>query len=491
MSVIDCFEIEVPAADHTPLESAHGAFISLLDGLLTQAEADEADLSYHTECRSEAARRQSGSYYTPIDVADFFWAQFFYAQNIATPEQAETLVREHTFVEPSAGSGVLILALIKKLMSFGLDLRVLKAFDLHIVDINPSALSYIKRQFLTLNEQIGQQLLTPHFHQADFRDFETDNLLRRAVYFGNPPFVKNPRGSKWKNMYADFLAKCLDARGQCAGLHFIVPLSIAFSRDYALLRERLKNDEYTVLASHFDNIPDTLFKSGKPQSANSNKANSQRCTILSAISSGEHSIHSTGLQRWSVAQRANVLGSVPNYVDVSDYDLDNQFLRPKSQRIAQYLQANSFEYRLGDLSGGDERQKIHIASVARNFIPIRGQGGGSVNTFGFGTAEEFYRFLGIVASDAFFDYWISVGDGFHVTKSNIRSFPISKELNHAVTSALPKIKKVWKARELYKKSKLNSGTIVSSYDFSMALPSLIDVDHFDTTKHKKKSRRLV
>lgn len=491
MSLIDCFEVEVPEADHSPLESAHGAFISLLDALLAQAEADEADLSYHTECRSEAARRQSGSYYTPTDVADFFWAQFFYAQNIATRQQAESLVREHTFVEPSAGSGVLILALIKKLMSFGVDLRVLEAFDVHIVDINPGALRYIKRQFLALNEQIGQQLLTPHFHQTDFMDFKADNLLRRAVYFGNPPFVKNPRGSKWKNIYADFVAKCLDTRGQCAGLHFIVPLSIAFSRDYALLRERLRNEEYAVLASHFDNIPDTLFKSGKPQSANSNKANSQRCTILSAISSGKHFIHSTGLQRWNVSQRAKVLGSVPNYIDVSDYDLDNQFLRPKSKRIAQYLQADSFEYLLGDLSGGDEKHAIHIASVARNFIPIRGQGGSSVNTFGFGTAEEFYRFLGIVASDAFFDYWISVGDGFHVTKLNIRSFPVTRELNHAVTTALPKIKKVWKTREVYKKSKLNSGTVVSSYDFSKALPSLLDVDHVDTTKQKKRSRRLV
>src|SRR5690606_35078835 len=88
------------------------------------------------------------------------------------------------------------------------------------------------------------------------------NEEKPLVFFGNPPFVKNEtNASKWKNMFADFLEKALVNTMQTGHIHLILPLSIAFSRDYTVLRKMLQEYNRKITFSHFDNIPDTLFKS--------------------------------------------------------------------------------------------------------------------------------------------------------------------------------------------------------------------------------------
>ena len=489
MTLIERIGVATAPATSVSAECSREALLSLLKSILLQAEADESELSYHSECRSETARRQSGSYYTPTDVADFFWAQFFYGLNITSSYQAERFLKEYTLIEPSAGSGVLIFSLLKHLVSLGVSPCSLKYLDLRIVDINKASLTYIQSKIATLNSYFGIELFIPIYSCQDFRDFDISRLERRCIFFGNPPFVSNPRGSIWKNLYADFISTCLGAGHKCAAIHFILPLSIAFSRDYADLRQEFREKNFSIFASHFDNIPDTLFKSGKPQSENSNKANSQRCTILTAVSEGSGRVCSSSLLRWTASQRQSVLGVLPTYFDVSDYRLDNQFIRPQSQRIADYLQTGSFSLRLADLTSSKGSKRLHVASVARNFISIREQHGNGINTFEFECEKDFYRFLGIIASDVFLDYWRSVGDGFHVTKSNITSFPISIELYEAVTKALPTIERLWHARDSYRKSKLNSGTVVVSFDFTGAVPSFLDALTFGTNELKERKRR--
>jgi len=447
------------------------AFLSLIDRVLRQAESDEGLLSYHTDCKSELGRKQNGSYYTPIDVAEFFWSQFFEGMGVRSSSEALEFVRKYTLIEPSAGSGVLIFALLKKLSSMGVHPDALHSMDLRIIDINGAALKYIESQVKMLNDALGADVIRPLLEHVDFRRYKAEAVERPIIFFGNPPFVASPRGSLWKNIYADFLHRCLSADHDTAAVHFIVPLSISFSRDYVALRNSLREGRYSVWASHFDNIPDTLFKSGKPQSENTNKANSQRCTILSAFASNQHSLYSTQLHRWSAAERSQMLSSLPDFVDVTAYSLDQQFIRPASRKIAHYLQSGSYKYQLGDLTNKSGKYELHIASVARNFIAVRDKPGSGINSFAFLNKDSFYKFLGLVTSDAFFVYWRSVGDGFHVTRSNVMGFPVSESLSDAVSVSIPKVRVLWRDREKYQKAKINSGSLVLSYDFScVALP---------------------
>ena len=460
------------SAEFTGLDLACDRLTPGLEQALHEAEADESKLAYLTPCQSEQGRKETGSYYTPVDVAEFFWKQFFLTFGIRNSSDASNMVRTHTLIEPAVGSGVLVFALLRKLVGLGVDCDSIRAMDLRLVDINSSALRYLKRQFKRLNQSLGADLVRPHLVHADFLHSPITETRSRTVFFGNPPFVANPRGAQWKNTYADFLYRCLSEPYNARVMQFILPLSIAFSRDYAVLRGYMRDADYCIFASHFDNIPDSLFKSGKPQSANSNKANSQRCTILSAHAAGRHRLFSTRLHRWSVKDRRQLLNSLPEFIDVTDYELDHQFIRPASLQIARYLQRQDFGYNLGDLENSSGRYELHVGSVARNFISVREAPGPGINSFAFQDINSFYRFLGLLTSGAFADYWRSVGDGFHVTRTNVRTFPVSGEMDSAVSTSIPMLRALWCNRSKYRKTKRNSGSLVCSYDFRPVALSL-------------------
>ena len=456
------------------ITSSQERLVSLAESILERAEQEEWALSYCGNLVSEESRRRSGSYYTPADVAVFFWNQFCEVLGIRDSDSALDFVSRYTFVEPSAGSGVLAFALIRKLYTLGVSAKSVSQICLRMFDINPDALAYINRQYRTLELATDQKFSNVTMHHRDFRDFRKNQADKPYLFFGNPPFVANPKGvSRWKNLYADFLEIALDQVGAVGRIHFILPLSIAFSRDYAAFRRRIRSERCDVFASHFDNIPDTLFKSGKPHSRNSNKANSQRCTILTVVPSGRAKLRSTMLHRWSTRERARLLTSTPSYLDVTQYQFDDQIFRPASHEIARYLVASKPAYRLGQLVSSEGQHKLHIASVARNYISVRPKAGAHVHSLRFSRKKDFYRCLGLIASDLFFAYWRSVGDGFHLTKSNIHRFPISAEIDIAIRKMLPKVEHVWSQRNEVQKSKRNAGQMHTSYDFSTELPSLI------------------
>ena len=459
----------------------------ILERVLHQAEKDERDLAYYTSCKSEQARKQSGSYYTPVDVAKFFWTQYFDANELSCPEQAAEFVRQHRLIEPSCGSGVLVYALLSKLIDLGVPLEVMRDLDLHMVDFNSSALEYAKRQFDLINSALGEEYFTPSFEHTDFLSYSGVQSTRPVIVFGNPPFVSNEKGATWKNTYADFVDRCLEVASPLAAMHFILPLSIAFSRDYSKLREKLRARRYRIFASHFDNIPDTLFKSGKPQSNNTNKANSQRCTILTAFSGAEHRLYSSPLHRWHTADRAPLLAGRPKFHNVTRYRLSDQFIRPASEALALYLQGQDLSYRLSDLLYDQGRQTLFVGSVARNYISVRGEAGSGVQAFSFHDRKDFYRFLGIIASDVFLEYWRSVGDGFHLTRSNILDFPVSSSLSALVDASIPRIKSMWARRRCFEKTKLNSGRVVHSYDFSVVAPNFNGALPQATTKEQTRN----
>ncbi len=454
-------------------------FSLLVERLLQKTELEEEDLSYRTACRSEYARRSSGSYYTPVDVAGFFWDQHFHALGIKGVNTAKNLLKKHTFVEPSAGSGILILALFRKLAEIGVGPDVISSIDLRCRDTDPHSLAYISTHVNELETATGLSFGGIKLEQGDFRGFLALPDDKPYIFFGNPPFVSNLNGSSpWKNLFADFLDVSMGLVGTSGSIQYILPLAISFSRDYVDLRRRLRSESYDLFASHFDNIPDTLFKSGKPNNSNSNKANSQRCTILTVISRGSGKLFSSMLHRWSVSDRRRLLSSIPTFYDVSDYHANAQILRPGSRNIAHYLMTETPINRFSSLVAQDGKYRLYVAGVARNYIGIRSSPGSGIHTLSFSDEQKLCKALLLLGSDVFLEYWRAVGDGFHVTKSNIHDFPISEKLDEEAEKLVPIVKRIWKDRERFKKVKRNSGKQTSSFDFSSALPSLLPLIHY-------------
>lgn len=457
-------------------EGSQSVWVDDLHAMMMASEEAELKLSYLSPCGTEHGRKQSGSYYTPADVATFFWREFFRFQGLDDPSASKDYVRQTRFMEPAAGAGALIFALLHRLALTGLRPQELAEIELCVVDINKRALAFVQEQLITLGSRWNITFEKVNFICGDFRCVEITPSSKSLTIFGNPPFVSNPPGSsRWKNLFADFVDIALRHTGQRGALHFILPISVAFSRDFRELRKMLVATGQELILSHFDNIPDTLFKSGKPGHTNTNKANSQRCSILTLRPSAIHRVFSTQLHRWSKYDRASFLEAVPIYHDVTSYQFDGQFPRPANRAVLEYLTENPTYSRLGDLLQPSGSSELYVAAVARNFIGIRDTPGGGAHCLRFAEQDDLHRVLLLLASDLFFAYWRTVGDGFHVTKANVLDFPITPCLMDATFAQLSLARRLWAKRSEFIKSKLNAGQRTYSYDFSKVAPRLLEL----------------
>lgn len=450
--------------------------IDQLNFILRYAEEVEEELSYISPCKTEYERKQLGSYYTPADVADFFWRELFIHNGILDSKDAVSFLNRYHFIEPAAGAGALIFALLKKFIELGVTTHQLAGIDLSVIDVNKNAISFIESQIDHLSKAWGVEFVKIKFIHADFIKHDLADIQKPYFFFGNPPFFANSlRTSPWKNIYADFLEKSINFSGTNGGIHFIVPLSITFSRDYTSLRKSIMGAGGAVLLSNFDNIPDTLFKSGKPSHTNTNKSNSQRCTILSILPEKPNIILSTPLLRWSKKERSTLLGQSPKYYDVSRYRFDGQFPRPQSTLVLDYLESATESPRLESLLVKKGSHNLFIGGVARNYISLRENTENGVHTLSFNSERDFLLGIGLLGSDLFFSYWLTLGDGFHVTKGNISKFPLYAPTIERCIKNVSKIRAIWNQRQRFQKGKLNSGKMTTSYDLTGVLPSLLDV----------------
>ena len=415
---------------------------------------------------SEDQRLSTGSYYTPVDATKFFWDKFFAQSREVCGDNLEEWITHTHFIEPAVGAGALFFGLLLKLCDLGVSEPALSKIRVDLCDINAAALQFLRDQIEQIERAVQITFENVKLIQADFLSWQPNmDDGRERFVFANPPFVKNPIGSRWKNSFADFSEKALSLSQPNGFVAFIVPLSLCFSRDYSALRRQIRKDGRAFAFSNFDNIPDTLFKSGKPKSSNSNKANSQRCTVFTGVPSERPSLRATRLLRWQAGEREMLLSSQPDLIDISGYAHDDQFPRPVRQdQVCSYGCA----LRLGTLSdlvapGG--QYQVVVSAVARNFVGVRDACSAGTNLFGFVTDQDRLRFLAAISTDQFLDHWLMLGDGFHVTRDNVLSFPMTPALAAIVESKLECIARAWANRARYRSEKLNSGTIVTSYNF--------------------------
>ena len=431
---------------------------------LVQTQCESSELFLSSSQNSFLDRKNTGSYYTPVDACDFFWNEFFALKSIKNKSEALKFIKEVEFIEPAVGAGIFVFSLIKKLILTGCPLSSLSNLRITCFDINGRALAFVKKNKAKLEEDLHCKLGEWNLVKKDYLKASLSGRKRQLVFVGNPPFVKNGSSSLWKNSFADFFEKSYNADSK-ADVAFIMPLSFSFSRDYALLRDYIVQNESSLYLANFDNIPDCIFKAGKFDTHNTNTANSQRCTIAYVFRDNKGKAFSTSLIRWKASERHLIFTNRPEYHDISDTIGLGQFLRPSSNKILSYMQGKPACH-LGDMFSNDGKYPLYIAGVARNYISVRKQLSSGGHKLTFKSQKEFYSLLAIIGSDIFFEYWLTVGDGFHLTKSDIYNFPVSKDLLKWSVTQERKTKRIWASKSEFLKTKLNAGKKNISYDFS-------------------------
>ena len=211
--------------------------------------------------------------------------------------------------------------------------------------------------------------------------------------------------------------------GRCG---MIVPLSITFSRDFTSLREEVRHWGTSWLSS-FDNIPAALFAGV-----------SQRCTILLSTPTN-HGTFATRLYRWRAGFRASLMANIIYARVERDFDVGSQgfprLSNSDGERLLQlHLQAVSkAPATSAHVSGPPGR--LGFSPTARNFIstylepPPTLDGDGTViqdaetgSSISLATTELAIASLAATSGITCFWYWLTRGDGFHVTNSVLSDY---------------------------------------------------------------------
>ena len=255
------------------------------------------------------------------------------------------------------------------------------------------------------------------------------------VVIGNPPYVKYKSLDYKVKSFADFkfpdiygyvLVQSLRVKKPTGRCSLIIPLSLGFSFEFTGLREELdKNSTYWL--SSYDNIPAALFAGV-----------SQRCSVLIS-SPGDKRVFSSRLFRWRALYRPALMSSI-TYVEISKgLDLGNfgvpRLFDDQSKKLLElHMRAASPNPNgLGAIRGN--LVSLGFSSTARNFIstylekpPTVGSDGiastdsSLASSLALPSREHALAALAATSGSTCFWYWLTRGDGFHVTNGLLSDF---------------------------------------------------------------------
>jgi hypothetical protein len=253
---------------------------------------------------------------------------------------------------------------------------------------------------------------------------------------GNPPYVsvsrinylsRQLRTTRFSDIYAYVLLRTLDLSGEQARCGMIVPLSITFSQDFGLLREKLCAVGKAWFSS-YDNIPASLFEGV-----------SQRCTIWLGAKAPELAVFVSPMYRWRAEYRDSL---IPN-VGYSEIDAgrvaDRGIPKLSSASLGRLLRrleaaASGTELRV-QARNPHSKGRLGFSQSARNFVSsflddppcldektLKAMPASKVGYVKVADESVAAAGLAVLAGEAFFWYWLARGDGFDVTSWIVNDF---------------------------------------------------------------------
>ena len=314
------------------------------------------------------------------------------------------------------------------------------------------------------------------------------------VVVGNPPYVatknvkksytvKGLRTNKCPDIYSMIVERATDICRVNGRTSMIVPLSLVFSEDFAILRTCLYEQCSYIWFSSFGRIPSALFSFDTRV----------RNTIYLAkrSSEGSRGYLTTRLHRWFESERPTLFNSL-SYCQFSPALFDGLVPKIGNAGLMQGFEALlSGNYRLGTefltLSSG---LPLHFKQTAYNWLtfcieqpPVSAPDGTALPQTQYGTVrflDEENRNLSLLLTNGLlmFMWWIAIGDDFHLTLKGFASAPFGpKQLTKRQRAhLLQTVSNLTTAMSENVVFKLNAGKNIGNYNLTRCRHITNEVD---------------
>lgn len=255
------------------------------------------------------AKKESGQYYTPDDIA-IVMAKWFHE------------LQGENICDVACGTGKLILTYLS-IIGYEKARHLLARGSVYLYDNDKTALTICKTILVC---KYGKDIESS-IH-AIYGDFLSKNLTlpQNCKVISNPPYASvchlpqswsnSSVASDTKELYAIFMEKII-RQSRCSVI--ITPYSFLGGNKFLSLREEFNH--HTGFITSFDNVPGNIFCGRKHGIFNTNKANSVRAAITvvedNIVSKG---FRLTPLIRFKNEERANLLQN-----DVLESFIDNSY----------------------------------------------------------------------------------------------------------------------------------------------------------------------
>jgi hypothetical protein len=288
-------------------------------------------------------------------------------------------------------------------------------------------------------------------HEQDFDWFlEFGDVIKRGgfdVIIGNPPYIEYSKLRKSyedqtqdskvvgdSNLYATVLEQSLAlCRPGQSYLGLIVPLSICSSERFAFLRHMLTRHTARLWLANFEIFPCRLFDEAY-----------QRLTILLAHHSTSQpcSIFVTHLQRWYTAERSHLISTM-HYTPVQDNIRPTIFPKlstPQQETILRKLVTRAQGYNLAHILSSQPTPYFVYYQEATNYwmkatcrIPFYCKNGIVMEPphsrlLFFAEENLAHAIMAVMNSSLFYLWFATYADGFHLSHTLVKDFPLGKDL---------------------------------------------------------------
>ena len=393
---------------------------------------------------SNIKKKESGIYYTPLDVANFIVSQCI--------NTALSFTDKPSILDCSCGSGIFLiqsLCYLERRQNPDRDLNTsMCILDQCIwgVDISPSAVDCCKAVLL--------QYYLDHYEDAATRLGEIWKIIDKSIFVGdathlqeisarnpvfplkfdcvvgNPPYVTEGRES---NMFIPFVDNMIaySSNRSCSAL--ILPLSVCYSQgsEFVRLRNKIQADGATWTFMNYDRSPDSLF---------GDQIKTRNTILFRRNAESTTGIFTTNLQRWTSANRINLFQnyalcsisemSISKYVPKISSDIEKtgcERISSGSSNLYSLFERNNSDYSL--IVNGTAYNWLcaydHIPpSVDENENPYMS---GTTRIYHLPDRESRDFCIAILSNRIAYWFWSVIGDGFHFNASFLSDFRVGKD----------------------------------------------------------------